>query len=456
MTDITTDSGLVVPDVSLESFDPVADALVGTDTNDGYGLRVSGTDLTLDGHIFYPVGWNSVAALYATPNSLSIEYQAAFDQFTNTCNSLVQWGANIVRLQVVQNVLVDTVDMEPVIIGDSTITAREAYIDLISGLVGIAEGVGLCVILCMMDELPIPAGSLDDPSTAQHFGYIDHTNYYSGGSYHWVNTGQTTAAWKALAAAFKNDPMVMFELFNESHLGLTGATDPIVDADWSLWQSENQGLIDTIRGVGAPNICIAGGHDKDKAYSGCTSSLLLTDSTGYGIAYAVHPYNYYSGDPADWTTNWGWVSEFAPMLATEWYATDKSLIFTTTADFLSFVSANSIGLLAWVFDNIHDPTSSGDQLLGHPTRYGNFIPDTDDFSQPWEFQATPCGTQFMEWMIDDIAALTFTSTVGADASSATLNFPAPDWLVPGVQVQLIGGTAEVVTILTVSDTEVTF
>lgn len=118
--------------------------------------------------------------------------------------------------------------------------------------------------------------------------------------------------WKDAAARYKDNPAVLFDLFNEPH-----------SISWEVWQkggdpkkgvrkdvnvAENdikqaegmstgmQALIDAVRSTGARNIVIAGGLDWGYDLSGVLSGFDLKDASGNGIVYSTHVY--------PWKSDW--------------------------------------------------------------------------------------------------------------------------------------------------------
>lgn len=123
--------------------------------------------------------------------------------------------------------------------------------------------------------------------------------------------------WRDAAAHYKNNPGVLFDIFNEPHSiswevwrngGWVGERRTQADEDAFLAKSEQakakegyespgmQKLVDTIRGVGAHNVIIAGGLDWAYDLSGIVDGYALTDPSGNGIMYSTHIYNWKS----DW------------------------------------------------------------------------------------------------------------------------------------------------------------
>jgi len=119
--------------------------------------------------------------------------------------------------------------------------------------------------------------------------------------------------WKDVAKKYKNNPAVVFELFNEPH-----------DISWEVWRNgglvtdkqepkpgvavENteklhsfqaigmQQLVDVVRETGAKNVIVAGTLDWSYDLSGLLKGFALKDPTGNGIMYSVHIY--------PWKKNW--------------------------------------------------------------------------------------------------------------------------------------------------------
>ncbi len=112
--------------------------------------------------------------------------------------------------------------------------------------------------------------------------------------------------WKDCAKTYKNQPGVLFDLYNETH-----------DITWDLWKNGGeveerrrvgagqgaftpvkyqapgmQKLLDTIRETGANNVVVVGGLDWAYDLSGFLKGYALQDSKkGRGLIYACHAYN---------------------------------------------------------------------------------------------------------------------------------------------------------------------
>jgi hypothetical protein len=130
-------------------------------------------------------------------------------------------------------------------------------------------------------------------------------------------TDADVAFWKDAAVRYKNNPSVLFELFNEPH-----------DISWKLWRyggnlhdasntkdthaRENneqmsgdttvgmQALVDAVRSTGARNIIVAGGIGWSYDLSGVVNGYALAEHPGGdGIMYSHHNYPW----KKDWKDN---------------------------------------------------------------------------------------------------------------------------------------------------------
>jgi endoglucanase len=117
-------------------------------------------------------------------------------------------------------------------------------------------------------------------------------------------TDADVAFWKDAAARYKNNPAVLFDIFNEP----TGIGWPIWQKGGTVTMKQKngpptsfqspgmQGLVDAVRSTGARNIIIAGGVGNAYDLEGVLNGYALSDPTGNGIMYATHFYN--------WHRNW--------------------------------------------------------------------------------------------------------------------------------------------------------
>jgi uncharacterized protein (TIGR03437 family) len=124
--------------------------------------------------------------------------------------------------------------------------------------------------------------------------------------------------WHTWAGYFKNNPMVIFDIFNEP-------TSASASPDWRLWlhgdgsQSVGmQGLVNAIRSAGATQL-IAVQSFRDSEFLGFDASFAVPDPN---ILYEVHPWFahgfYKDVTDADRDAHFGFLASQFPILAGEW------------------------------------------------------------------------------------------------------------------------------------------
>jgi endoglucanase len=165
---------------------------------------------------------------------------------------------------------------------------------------------------------------------------------------HWNNGGQQIMAdlnsityWSQVAAQFKNNAWVMFELYNEPH-----------DITWAQWlngDSTNniagmQQLYNAVRGAGAENTVLVGGLNWAFDLSGIGQGYAVQ---GTNIAYATHPYDYAGKQVADWPAAFGYLVPTYPVVMTEFgqYCNTDTYV----SDLLTYAQTNQISWTAWAW-----------------------------------------------------------------------------------------------------------
>jgi endoglucanase len=155
--------------------------------------------------------------------------------------------------------------------------------------------------------------------------------------------------WSQVAARYKNDGRVMFELYNEPH-----------DVSADVWKSGGdtgagwsavgmQQLYDAVRATGAENLVLIGGLNW--AYD---LSMVPTERiAGYNIAYATHPYTDTSGlirPPSDWGRAFGFLSATDPVVVTEFGVLNDTACTTDyDAEVIQYADAHFIGWTSWAW-----------------------------------------------------------------------------------------------------------
>jgi mannobiose 2-epimerase len=140
------------------------------------------------------------------------------------------------------------------------------------------------------------------------------------------------AFWKELAAAYRNHPAVLFDLYNEPH-----------DVSWDVWLNGGmvteknrragtektfeavgmQALLDAVRATGANNVVVAGGLDWAYDMSGFLAGKQLADPKGNGVVYANHAYPNKGDTVEKWVTKLEAVARKLPVIVGEFGADSR-------------------------------------------------------------------------------------------------------------------------------------
>jgi endoglucanase len=251
------------------------------------GLKVSGNKLVND---------QGRQVILQGVNIPSLEWSAKGESILRSAKvALIDWKANVLRVPVHNGYWFGRGKGAKEKSNDA-----EAYRAIVDDLVKFAAGQGAYVIL----DLHLFGGPQAD---AVEF-------------------------WKNAAARYKNNPAVLFDLFNEP----TGIT-------WDLWQKGGprevkdkktgetsvvqvvgmQALIDAARSTGAKNIVIAGGIGYAYDLGGVLEGRALNEGGGNGLVYATHFYNWHRG----WEKKFLAVAAKYPVLVGEFGADVRKMSF---------------------------------------------------------------------------------------------------------------------------------
>ncbi len=335
------------------------------------------------------------------------------------------WHINTIRLQIDESALNDTTAVSVIDPGftpplPTNLTEQQYYTYQLERDVSLLESAHIVPILAMwMDD----HNKCDIHSTATS----TFTDIYTGSP-----TATTLSAWQYLAPLFATDQKVVFELYNEPHIGFTHGVpnDPLISptaSEWSTWQSDEQTLLNGIRSVGARNLVIVDGPKKAVTFDGIigngTSSAGIAcqyclsepiENPGYGIAYAVHPYTFQdhlnktktinnvatkvvdknelakctgtNTSNCIWNTEFGDLSKIAPVVATEWdYSGTQCDTGPAIASvFFSYLNTRNIGLVPWVGDSV-----SSSQIVSHASTN-----NIHNLATAWTWDPTECASEF--------------------------------------------------------------
>ncbi|MDP9001733.1 MAG: glycoside hydrolase family 5 protein, partial [Myxococcota bacterium] len=149
--------------------------------------------------------------------------------------------------------------------------------------------------------------------------------------------------WQQVAARYKNEPQVIFDLYNEPSIGgyMPGA------GNWDTWLNGGtssgfavhgmQELYSAVRMTGANNLVLIGGLNWAFDLSGVASHKVA----GTNIVYSVHVYQQ---NPENmWSTSFGNLAATAPVFASEFGDRSGSCSTALASDLTRYANGNAVG-----------------------------------------------------------------------------------------------------------------
>ena len=230
------------------------------------------------------------------------------------------WNANVVRFQIIQDKLV----------GANGQVFSPAYMQDIRTVTDYALSLGLQVVLNAQTE--VSAGFMRNEP---------------------LPTQATKSFWQHIMAYYKNNPRVIFDLFNEPR-----------QCTWAHWHAAMQGLLDYVRHAGARNTVWVEGRWWGSTLAGVP---LLH---GTGIVYSFHhPGSPWPGQapvtPKTWDRAFGnLASRGIPVVDGEFVNYSGGYHWkhpaVTVRKYLRYLTAHHIGMTAWTLGLPGVLNSTGD------------------------------------------------------------------------------------------------
>jgi aryl-phospho-beta-D-glucosidase BglC (GH1 family) len=238
---------------------------------------------------------------------------------------MAEWHANIVRIALNQDFWLSGAALHD-----------PSYEDRIDGAVRDAEAAGLDVILDLhwsdrgnlaVEELR--GQNQDGTSNQQQMADRNSKQF-----------------WSEVAAKYKDDGHVLFELYNEPN-----------KIAWDVWLNGGtveeytavgmQALYDAVRAAGANNLVIAGGLN----WAFNLSAVKTSPIDGYNILYASHPYNKSDDAPKVWETSFGYLGsqDIAPVILTEFGDPNTKCTGAWDSSLIAYADARHISWTAWAW-----------------------------------------------------------------------------------------------------------
>jgi len=306
-------------------------------------LKVSGNKLvTADGETVWLQGVNVVQLSWSSNGENRVPWSMHV--------ALNDWNANVIRLPVMDSFWFGRGR------GAEKENNQEAYRTLVDNAIKLAAAKGAYVVLDLHRFLTPDQSCID--------------------------------FWKDAAERYKNNPAVLFDVFNEPH-----------GTSWDIWQKGGsvemktkegtktvegvgmQALVDTIRATGAKNIVVCGGLEYAFNLSGVLKGYALDDKGGNGIMYATHFYNWHKG----WQEHFMAVAEKYPVLIGETGADIHKMNFIPAAaqedpytwapNAIGFIQKNHLNWTAWSLHTGATPAMLADANYTPNPFWGQFVKD---------------------------------------------------------------------------------
>jgi endoglucanase len=225
----------------------------------------------------------------------SLEWSMAGEQFSGPdADRMKSWNANTVRFALNQAFWLQ----------------GPGYKATVAGFVRLYEQRGLDVILDLhWNIVPAPGGN------GQQNG----------------PDANSATFWAEVAAAYKNDGHVLFELYNEPH-----------DISDEQWYASMSGLYNAVRNTaGADNLVIIGGVD----WAFDLTVMSRRPIAGYNIMLASHPYQ----DKQDFAGKVDSLASSYPIILTEFGDRSGSCSTTTSSNTINHANQMGFSWTAWAW-----------------------------------------------------------------------------------------------------------
>ena len=244
----------------------------------------------------------------------SLEWSATGESLSQSdYQNMASWKANVVRIALNQDFWLT----------DSP-TYAAGYAPLIDTQIQWAESAGLDVILDLH--------------------WSDKGDFTQMPAQQRMADAHSATFWSQVAARYRSDGHVLFELYNEPH-----------DVPWTVWLGGGpsgdgftvtgmQALYDAVRATGAENLVLIGGLQYAYDLSGVSSNRVQ----GHNIVWATHPYNQPGKQPQNWDDGFGSLSTTDPVMATE-FGDTKSCATDYYSTLIPYLDSHHVSWSGWAW-----------------------------------------------------------------------------------------------------------
>lgn len=378
-------------------------------TNPGY--HVSGNRVIApDGSVFMPRGSIVPCLAYVPMNDAASHTNCGKNgNATNIANIEAlgsNWHADDVRIQIAQENLFDQSPYDA------------SYLSLVDSEVQLVNSLGMVATITLQEEVA-PDGPV-------------------------FPVASSVAFWNFMAQHFANNPMVMFDLFNEPHLSPFALS--AAQTLWNIWRNGGfvddessrectgpaqecvdtafvgqQTLLTDVRDNGATNIVIAEGTHDDQDLTGIPQYAL----NGSNLVYGIEPNLYTTTTETDWAADYGDLSGTYPIFGESLVVFNASALCNATAPTLlpeEFQYMQSIGMGSLVWGMVPGDLTTSSPTV--PTSYHEVSHVTCTSPEPGTLPGPPEPTNTVGPGADAIAFF------AAEQSGVPLADPVITWVAP--------------------------
>ena len=262
--------------------------------------------------------------------------------------AIAAWRANAVRVPLNETCWLGINGVAPAYSGDNY---RRAISDYLARL----NRAGLLVILDL------------------HWSAADTTKALSQAPM--PNRDHSPEFWRQVAAAYKGNTSVIFDLFNEPFPDNNSDTPEA----WRCWRDGGscrgvsftaagmQELVDAVRGTGATNVIMLGGVQYAARLSGWLASQPTDPLDNLVASWHVYNFSWCNTQPC-WDADAAPVAQQVPLVLGELGESDRGSAFVTAL--MDWMDARQGSYLAWVWNVWGQPLDLILSYDGTPTPYG--------------------------------------------------------------------------------------
>ena len=227
-----------------------------------------------------------------------------------------------------------------------------------------------------------------------------------------VSISLATSFWNTVAEHYKNEPSVIYDIFNEPCY-----------ITWTAWRPVAEQLVDVVRSHNPNALILVPGVSW--AYD--LSGVLQDPVQRQNIVYDTHPYPLSSHWFGSWDNNFGYLAKYYPVFASEWGFqfgdSDPNLNATVQSygqPLLTYMAQKIMSWTAFCWSTVWDPLMLQTYYL--PTEFGVLVEQALDHSTTSTSTTTvitSSSTSSTTTSVSSSTMTTLSSTTSSTVSSTT-------------------------------------